>query len=174
MNTRCRPTFLALSLLAAGACAQDSLPTPPPEESPGPVLQPRLQRVRDAAGRLIGAPRAVYDQPDLRRPTTDYDIEGRTLLANATQIWLSFMLRRGPDMWPGDFREAFVTALMAELALSVREDRSLFDRLYVKAFGTPQQMGVGGLYGTALEQDAQGVPSTVVGGGYNPLIDVRY
>jgi hypothetical protein len=56
----------------------------------------------------------------------------------------------------------------------VREDRPLHDRLYQKAFGTPQQMGQGGLYGMAMESDAQGVPSTPIAGGVNPLIDVRF
>lgn len=122
---------------------------------------------------LIGAPRAVYADETQRRPTTDYDIQSGVLLANATQVWLAFMAVSGPERWPGDFREAFTTALMAELALSIREDRALHDRLYQKAFGTPQQMGQGGLFGAAAESDAQGTPATIVGGGYNPLVDVR-
>jgi hypothetical protein len=123
---------------------------------------------------LVGAPRAVYADATQRRPVTDYDIEGDQLLTNWEAIYLSYMRLVEPARWPGDFREAFVTALMAELALSVREDRPLHDRLYQKAFGTPQQMGQGGLYGMAMESDAQGVPSTPIAGGVNPLIDVRF
>ena len=123
---------------------------------------------------LLGAPRAVYDRPDKREPITAYDLESGVLLSDSAQIWLRFMRPVSPARWPGDFREAFVTALMAELSLSIREDRALHDRLYAKAFGTPQQMGQGGLYGMAMENDAQGTPSTIVGGGVNPLIDVRF
>ena len=78
------------------------------------------------------------------------------------------------ERWPGDFRELFTVALMAELALSIREDRPLRNELYRQAWGTPQEGGRGGLFGAALDNDSQAIPSTIVGGGYNPLIDVRY
>lgn len=122
---------------------------------------------------MIGAPRAVYADADSRQSITDYDIEGDLLLTDATQIWLAFSRLVDPPRWPGDVRELFVQALMAELALSVREDRTLHDRLWQKAFGTPSQNGVGGLMAVALEADSQGSPSTIIGGGFNPLIDCR-
>ncbi len=122
----------------------------------------------------IGPPRAVYAASGSRQPTTDYDLIGEQLLADHDEIWATTLRLVGYERWPGDFREAFITALMAELALSVREDRALHDRLYAKAFGTPQQNGMGGLYGAALDNDSQAIPSTVVGGGVNPLIDVRF
>lgn len=121
----------------------------------------------------IGAPRGVYADQEKRKPVTDYDINGDQILTDHENIWIACSRLRGPEYWPGDFAETFTLAMMAELALSVREDRALHDRLYQKAFGTPQQNGVGGLFQTALENDSQGTPSTVVGGGVNPLIDVR-
>lgn len=120
-----------------------------------------------------GAPRAVYADETCRRPTTDYDIEGDLLLTNWEQIWATIPLLNDVAIWPGDFREAFTVCLMAELALSVREDRPLHDRLYQKARGTPSDRGLGGLIGGALEADSQAVPGKTVGGGVNPLIDVR-
>lgn len=123
----------------------------------------------------IGAPRAIYPSADTaRQPTTNYDLIGDQLLTDFPDIWATTLRLVGYERWPGDFREAFITALMAELALSVREDRALHDRLYAKAFGTPQQMGMGGLFGAALDNDSQAIPSTVVGGMVNPLIDVRF
>lgn len=121
----------------------------------------------------VAAPRAVYADERMRQPVTDYDIEGDRLLCGYEQIWLAYAVLRGPERWPGDFRECFTTALMAELALSVREDRSLHDRMWVKAFGSPGQNGIGGLFALALENDSQATPSTMVGGGVNPLVDVR-
>ena len=122
----------------------------------------------------IGPPRSVYASADSRQPTTAYDLVGDQLLTDQAEIWVTYVRTVAPVRWPGDFREAFTTALMAELALSVREDRALHDRLYQKAFGTPQQGGLGGLFGKALDTDNMAVPSTVVGGGYNPLVDVRF
>lgn len=120
----------------------------------------------------IAAPRAVYDDPDGSRPLMDYDIEGDLLLADSREVWATLVVG-GAARWTGDFREAFTQALMAELALSIREDRTLHDRLIQKAFGTPSENGVGGLIGKALTADNQGLPSRVAGGGYSPLIDVR-
>lgn len=122
----------------------------------------------------IGPPRAVYTDPDCRRPLTDFDIADGRLLCNDAQAWLVFMRFVTWERWPGDVYELVQVAMMAEYALSIREDRPLHDRLYQKAFGTPQQNGMGGLLSSALENDSQGTPSTVVGGGENPLIDCRW
>jgi hypothetical protein len=123
----------------------------------------------------MGPPRAVYASADVnRRPLTAYDIQGDQLLADEAQIWATIVAVSSWEKWPGDFREAFITALMAELALSVREDRVLHRELYAKAFGPPSAGGLGGLFGMSLDRDSQGIPSTVVGGGANPLIDVRF
>ncbi len=123
----------------------------------------------------LGPPRSVYPSADTtRNVTVAYDLIGDRLLTDCPEIWATLTTSTGWQRWPGDFRELFAVALMAELALSVREDRPLHDRLYAKAFGTPQQMGMGGLMGQALDNDSQAVPSTVVGGGANPLIDVRF
>lgn len=121
----------------------------------------------------MAPPRAVYYDTS-RTATVDFDIIGAQLLTDYEQIWIVYLRTAGYELWPGDFREAFTTALMAELALSVREDRPLHDRLYAKAFGTPQQMGTGGLFGAALDNDSQGLPSEDLGGGESPLIDVRW
>lgn len=126
----------------------------------------------------IGPLRAVYADAESRVPTTDYEIEVRedgspVLLADAEKLWGTILRTVDPARWPGDFMEAFTMTLMAEFALSVREDRPLHDRLWQKARGTPQEAGMGGLMRTALENNSQESPAVVVGGGYNPLIDVR-
>lgn len=122
----------------------------------------------------IGPPLAVYPSSDLRRATTDYDIVGDDLLGGFEQCWITHARLVGWERWPGDVRETFTVGLMAEFALSIREDRALHDRLYTKAWGTPQQMGQGGLFGQAIERDSQATPSDVVGNGDSPLIDVRW
>lgn len=120
-----------------------------------------------------GPVRAVYADDACRRPVTDYDIEGDRLLTNHEQVWVQLPELVTPERWPGDFRELFRLALMAQLALSVREDRPLHDRLYQMAFGSPGQSGVGGMYAEVLYNDNQAVPSTALGAVSNPLIDVR-
>lgn len=121
-----------------------------------------------------GGLRAVYDSATLRRPFLAFEVSGPHLLADVPDVWVVVMVTSQQQRWPGDFRELLMTAVMAELALSVREDRGLHDRLYQKAFGTPGQNGMGGLMGAALENDAQGVPDEEIGDGGNPLIDARW
>lgn len=122
----------------------------------------------------LGPPRAVFPTSGSRQPTTDYDLIGDQLLTTHPEVWATLLVVSNVARWPGDFREYFNTHLMAELALSVREDRALHDRLYQKAFGTPSERGMGGLFGAALDMDSQGIPSTPAGGGVNPLVDVRF
>lgn len=127
----------------------------------------------DLPAEMLGPPRAVYAEPQQRRTVTDYDIQGRVLLCDVAQVWLVLPGVSFPETWPGDFRELHRLALMAEYALSIREDRALHDRLYAKAFGTPAQNGMGGLLASCLENDAQATPGDEIGGGGNPLIDAR-
>ena len=121
----------------------------------------------------IGAPRAVYPSAQSRVPTTDYHIEGDTLLTDLAEVWLEFMELRQPAHWPGQFREAFTVALMAELALTIREDRVLWRELTVRAFGNPGEGGAGGLVGQALTADNMAEPGDAWMVDGNPLIDVR-
>ncbi len=120
----------------------------------------------------LGPPRALYADA-AGRPLTRFDVQGDQILCNEAQLWAEIAIAYDAVLWPGDFRELVNVALMAEFALSVREDRGLHDRLYQKAFGSPGQNGMGGLLASTLENDAQATPATTVGGGENPLIDVR-
>lgn len=124
----------------------------------------------------MAPPRAVYADNSGRRPTTSYDIEGDQLLTDHEEIWATVLEKVSWERWPGDFRELFTVALMAKLALSVREDRVLSRELYAQAFGTPSEQGRGGLLGSALDNDNQGLPSETVNDNFegNPLIDVRF
>lgn len=123
---------------------------------------------------MMASLRAVYPSAECRTPTTSYDIEadGR-LLTDHPDVWIKYRSIADPARWPGDFREAFTLGLMSELALTIREDRQLRDKLRQDAFGSPSDGGVGGALGTALANDNQALPSTVVGAGVNPLLDVR-
>lgn len=119
----------------------------------------------------IGAIRAVFADAETRVPVTDYDIEEKLLLTSQPQVWVTYMRLGNVARWPGDFREAFTVYLMAELALSIREDRVLRDTLRKDVFGMPSYGG--GLLDKAQSADSQQTPGRVVGGGYNPLVDVR-
>lgn len=123
---------------------------------------------------MLGSPRAVYDSESRRAPLTDFELSTGELQADAASVWMTFQTKPSPVFWPGYFRELVVLAGAAEMALSVREDKTLRDVLRNDCYGTPSQMGEGGLFGQAKNYDAQSKPSPVVAEGVNPLIAVRY
>lgn len=123
---------------------------------------------------MLGSPRAVYNRPDWAIPYTRYELfEERQLRTDAEAIWLKFQKATPPAYWPGYFRSLVVLNLMAELALSVREDRVLRNNLLDDCFGPSQMQGQGGKLGEARALNDMASPSPVLSEGENPLIDVR-
>lgn len=122
---------------------------------------------------MLGAPRAAFDQAQLRTPFTSWELTENRLATNAEQVWLTFTKRADPTFWPGYFTELVVTALMAQMALSVREDSPMYERLRSIAFGAGGMDGHAGLLAQCQAMDGQGKPSAVVGEGYNPLLEAR-
>ena len=125
----------------------------------------------------VGAPRGFYaHDPALEqsRATTDYELEGEMVLTMFPNLWAKLLVRRHPGYWLGEFREGFTLLLMSELAMSIREDAVLRERLRRDALGTPSEQPHGGVIGQAIAADSQAEPSVECGGGLNPLIDARY
>lgn len=123
---------------------------------------------------LVGVPRAVFDSAaEHARPTTDYELLEDALHANAPALWMLYPISQTPALWPGFFVELVTLALMAEFALSVREDAALRKSLRQDVYGDPREQGEGGMLGQAKALDTQGQPSPVMAQGWNPLVDIR-
>lgn len=129
---------------------------------------------------LIGTPRRVMRAKDDATPWTDWELmlpdtagEPRLLLADEPDLWMDYIKRAPPALWPVAFAETAVLAVAAEYALQVREDNALRARLRLEVYGDPAMPGDSGLLGVVRAQDAQGQPSPVIGLGRNPLITVR-
>lgn len=122
---------------------------------------------------MIGAPRAFFRDRECRHTLSNFQITENRVAADAEEIYIKFNGLVPPAQWPGFFRELFNVAVMSEFALSIREDGVLSDRLRLRAFGTPAQLGEGGLFAQAKNMDAQSHSQVVLSEGSNPLIDVR-
>jgi hypothetical protein len=123
---------------------------------------------------MEGAPRAVYNRPDLRQPTHDWERRGNRLYSNQPELWLRYTLPPAPQRWPAHFTALAILVLKAQFALSVREDTALWKTLTAMAFGSSEPMGEGGKLGEAKMIDAGGKPSDVIPIGSNPLTAVRF
>lgn len=123
---------------------------------------------------MLGAPRALYQDAINRRPFTNFDITENRVATDAESLWISYTRRADPVIWPGYFRELVNRVIMAEMALSIREDSVMFERFHQVSFGSPGQMGEGGLMAQAKNMDSQSHGSVILTEGSNPLIDVRF
>jgi hypothetical protein len=122
---------------------------------------------------MLGAPRAVFNQSSSRLPFTKWRLQGQFLLADADAIWMEGMVMPELTRVPGVFTELLTVALMAEFALSVREDKSLWASLRAVAYGDGGLTGHGGMLAQCKAMDVQGQPSPTVAEGSNPLLDAR-
>lgn len=109
-----------------------------------------------------------------RNPLRDFEIEGSHLLADEPAVWLTWQSLPTLDRWPGHFRQLVVTATAAQYALQEREDKTLHDRLWSQAFGTPGEAGRGGMFRTAATRDNQMQTSPSLRIGPDPLTSARW
>lgn len=101
----------------------------------------------------IGAPHLIYTDPATGAVLDAYELTARHILADESLIYARVPVRVDPNNWPGYFRKLAVTAVAASLAASVRGDDSLAAMLRAEAYGTPSQIGQGGLLKVASDLD---------------------
>ncbi len=116
----------------------------------------------------------VWEVRSEGRHLYDYEVEGRYLLTDAETVALTYQIASTLDAWPGYFRQLLVTAVAAQYALQEREDKTMHDRLWTQAFGTPQEGGRGGLFRQAASRDTQVEPARGVRIGPDPISNARY
>lgn len=122
---------------------------------------------------MLGAPRAAFERDDVAWPFMAWEITENRFATNAEKVWLRFTKRADPTYWPGYFTELVTLAVMAQMALSIREDGAMAERLRAAAFGSGGIDGHGGLMAQCQAMDVQGKPSPVVAEGTNPLLEAR-
>ncbi len=121
----------------------------------------------------VGPPTSVYDSKKCDKPLKCFALRGADLWADSAEIWIDYVRLPDPLNWPGYFTELVLTAMMSEIALSVREDKSLSQMHYQKAFGTPRDGGMGGLFATARSREASSKPSRSFGQSGGMLLRAR-
>jgi len=105
----------------------------------------------------LGLFQAVYPGTS-QTPFANFEIAGDKLWSNEAVIFGLYRALVVPDLWPGYFRRVTETALAAQYAVSISENRTEHDRLYAQAFGAPSEMGHGGEMAMAELMDAHGRP----------------
>lgn len=123
---------------------------------------------------LLGSPRGYYDSPAAQHAYTRVELLDGTIQADVPDLWIHMDKRSTPDTWPAYFQEFMRQAMRCEMALSIREDGTLYRSFFAEVYGTPSEMRMGGLLGDCMTIDAQSGPSEVLNLGSNPLIAARF
>jgi len=127
----------------------------------------------DLPGDRIGNPLLNLSDPRSRRPLRDFTIEEGKLFCDETDTWSQVKVAVNPDIWPPEFRGAFVVALGGYLAVPVWQDADMRGDKLVEAFGTPSREGTGGLFGRLMAQDSASRPKGSGIAHEDPLTDAR-
>lgn len=127
----------------------------------------------DLPGERIGAPLRYLEDPRRRTPLRDFALEGGQLFCDVPDTWSLCKVYVDPDIWPPDFRSAFVTALGGYLAMPVWQDADLRNDKMVEAFGTPSREGTGGLFGRLMAQDLAAAPIGAPMERESPVVNAR-
>ncbi|MEW6256832.1 MAG: hypothetical protein AB1592_12830 [Pseudomonadota bacterium] len=116
--------------------------------------------VFDLPADRIGPPiRVTDDASDPLRSFTSYLLETDTVHASAEPLYAQILYLPPPRLWSAPFRQCFVTALAASLALSLKRNRTLAQDLTIQAFGTPQERNRGGQMAVAIAADSYATPA---------------
>ncbi len=126
-------------------------------------------------GTRIGNPLKIMDRAgESPRPLRNFALEEGLLFCNVPDTWSVVKVAVSPDIWPGEFRAAFVIALGGYLAVPVWQDEDMRDRKLQEAFGSPSQQGTGGWFGRLVAQDKASQPVAEPIANDEPLTNARY
>lgn len=150
------------------ALSEDAAGTPVNEWTRA-FLLPTLRTER------VGKPLSVFNSALVNAPQFfDYELQKRWLMTNATTIVVEFIARVDEASWPGYFQTLAVEALAAVLALPITENASKDQLHRVNAYGSPSELGRGGLFRTATEADATGDPTRSLLDDHDPIWSARF
>lgn len=125
-------------------------------------------------GGRIGNPLRYWSHPRDRTPIRDFELEAGIFCCDQPETWSLCKIYVDPDVWPTDWRSAFVVALGAYLAVPVWQDDNMRTDRLQEAFGTPSQQLTGGMFGRLIAQDKASNPVGDPQSLENPLVNARY
>lgn len=121
---------------------------------------------------MIAGPFAVFG--DGREIGTHaYEIFGDHLYCDFSVVIVNYRRRKPEANWPPYFTRLVVTAFASQMAIPVRENLVLSEKLDIEAFGLPQEGRRGGLMGRAMTLDAQSKPIKSIFANGDPLTSTR-
>ena len=110
-------------------------------------------------GDALSAPVRILTDPQRpQNPLREFAYEAGKIYTNVKPVWGAFIYDVDPDIWPGSFRNFFVTAIAAELVVPETNDTNLRAALQLEAWGRPEEYRAGGLCRVAINEDISSAP----------------
>jgi hypothetical protein len=109
-------------------------------------------------GDRVGEPLAYLRQVSPNEAfLRDFMVEAGAVFCNVHMLWARIRVMQNPLYWDAGFAEAFATGLAAAMAVPLLQDEDREAMLRMLAFGRPQELGGGGLFGRliTLNRNAQ-------------------
>lgn len=103
-----------------------------------------------------------------------YELEGGFLQTNAEEIYIRYRFVESEGKWPSWFVAFAITAMAAELAIPITENRTLRTEKRIEAWGRPPEQKAGGLWQEALFCDHKARPSPSIASHNAPLTGARF
>lgn len=123
----------------------------------------------------VGKPLSVFSSTQSNAPQIfRYEIQGRWLFTNEQAIVIEYIYRVPESDWPGYFHTLAIEALAAMFALPVTENASKEQLHRQIAYGSPSEMGRGGLFRVACDADATGDPTRSLLDDHDPIWSARF
>lgn len=104
-------------------------------------------------------------------PIIEFEVFAGRVYANASRIWIDYKFEAAEATWPTWFVQLAIAAVCAEIAYAITDQANVAQTWHSRAYGTPQEAGLGGLVATSMTLNAQHQSVTSVAS--DDLITVR-
>lgn len=105
-------------------------------------------------------------------PINDYTIVGDKFLCDEPAVFVQYQYDAPEETWPSYFTELMIEVMKTELVYPVTENGQMYQETKMETYGTPSELGQGGLMGRSMFIDSRDVPTQTI--DCNILLNDRY
>ena len=137
-----------------------------------PLLKYKYEYALPADRVQGGMPFIVAADGQGAMPINHYEIAGNKLLCNLEAVFVQYQADVDESEWPYYFTELIIEVMKTELTFPVTENGQMYQLASQETYGTPSEMGQGGLMGRSMFLDSRDAPTQVIDS--NILLNDRF
>ena len=137
-----------------------------------PLLRYKYEYALPADRVQGGMPFLVSSEGTGQVSLSDYSIIGTKLMCNYEAVFVQYQADVDESEWPFYFTELMIEVMKTELTFPITENGQMYQQASQETFGTPSEMGQGGLMGRSMFLDSRDTPTQVIDS--NILLNDRF